>query len=147
MATKSKDSGTFSKAEKDAMKERAKEVKKGRGGAKKDGTADVAEKIAEMKPADRKLAERVHGIVTTVAPQLEVKTWYGMPAYAKDKKVVCFFKPGGKFDMRYAEFGFNDIAQLDDGTMWPTAFALTDLDDAVEQRIAELVKRAAGEPA
>ena len=95
-----------------------------------------------MSPADRALAERIHAIVTSVAPELSPKSWYGMPAYAKDGKVVCFFQPADKFDARYATFGFNDPANLDDGTMWPTAYAVTDLSDADVKQIEKLVKRA-----
>jgi uncharacterized protein YdhG (YjbR/CyaY superfamily) len=98
--------------------------------------------IAEMSPADRALAERLHELVTSTAPDLMPKTWYGMPAYAKDGKVVCFFRDAGKFKERYAMFGFNDSAKLDDGAMWPIAFALTKLTAAEEKKIAALVKKA-----
>jgi uncharacterized protein YdhG (YjbR/CyaY superfamily) len=141
MATKGKTTSTFSKAEKDAMKERASELKKGAGG---DGVAEVAAKIAEMEPADRALAEGIHAIVTTVAPDLEVSTWYGFPAYKEKGKVVCFFKPAAKFKTRYATLGFSDKAKLDDTSMWATEFAVTELDDAAEARIAELVRTAVG---
>lgn len=136
----------FTAEEREAMKERAKELKasKGRSSrAKADGEADVLAKIAEMEGTDRVLAEGVHAIVKKVAPSLAPKTWYGMPAYAKNGKVVCFFQSSGKFKSRYATLGFNDPANLDDGEMWPTAFALTDLTPAVEQRIAALVEQAA----
>ncbi len=99
-------------------------------------------KIAEMAEPDRAMAERLHAIVTASAPDLSPKTWYGMPAYAKDGKVVCFFQSAEKFKARYATFGFNDTANLDDGAMWPTAFALKELTPAVEARIGELVKKA-----
>ncbi|MFF9896334.1 MULTISPECIES: iron chaperone [Streptomyces] len=125
------------------MKERAKEVKAARRG-KADGESELLAKVAEMAEPDRVLAERVHAIVRAAAPELTPKTWYGMPAYARDGKVVCFFQSAGKFKARYATLGFNDAAHLDDGAMWPTAFALTELTAAVEERITELVKRAAG---
>jgi uncharacterized protein YdhG (YjbR/CyaY superfamily) len=134
----------FSAAERAAMKERVEELKaEGRGGQKKSDDVDaLLAKIAEMHGPDRVLAERIHAIITSVAPELSPKTWYGMPAYAKDGKVLCFFQPAEKFGARYATFGFNDPANLDDGTMWPTAYALTDLSDADAKRIEELIKRA-----
>jgi len=104
----------------------------------------VVAKIAEMQDSDRVMAERIHAVVKASAPDLAPKLWYGMPAYAKDGKVVCFFQSAQKFNARYATFGFNDKAELDEGTMWPTAFALTRLTAADEARIGELVKRAAG---
>ncbi|GAA4056952.1 MULTISPECIES: iron chaperone [Agromyces] len=128
----------FTAEERAAMKERAREVR----GKKKDGTADLLEKISEMGDADRAIAERLHALITEAAPELAPKTWYGMPAYAKDGKVLCFFQAAGKFDSRYATFGFNDIANLDDGEMWPTTFALTELTPRAEQTIVELVKKA-----
>ena len=139
----------FTDDERDAMKERAKELKASarRGGSrtsKADEEGDVLAKIAEMAASDRAIAERLHAIVKDCAPGLAPRTWYGMPAYARDGKVVCFFKPALKFKVRYAELGFNDAARLDDGAMWPTAYALTELSPAVEARIAELVKQAAG---
>ncbi|MET1051715.1 MAG: hypothetical protein ABWX65_03655 [Mycetocola sp.] len=140
----------FSAAEREAMKERARELKaEARQGerdskAREKGEADLLSKIADMSEADRVLAEGVHAIVSTVAPELMPKTWYGMPAYAKDGQVVCFFQAADKFEARYATFGFNDKAQLDDGDMWATAFALTKLTPSVEKTIAELVKKAAG---
>jgi hypothetical protein len=130
-------------AERAAMEERAKELKAARKG-KSDGTADLLAKIAELPEPDRSMAERIHSIVTEAGPELAPRTWYGMPAWAKDGKVLCFFTPASKFDERYASFGFNAIAALDDGSMWPTAWALTKLTRADEQRIAELVKRAVG---
>jgi uncharacterized protein YdhG (YjbR/CyaY superfamily) len=133
----------FSDEERSAMKERAREVKAARRGASKaDGEGDVLAKIAEMQEPDRAMAERVHAVVMASAPDLEPRTWYGMPAYAKGGKVVCFFQSAQKFKARYATFGFNDTAKLDDGTMWPTAFALAELTAADEARIGELVKRA-----
>lgn len=132
--------------ERAAMKEHARELKAAakRGAAKADGEADVRAKIAEMPASDRAMAERIHEVVTSSAPELVPRTWYGMPAYAKDGKVLCFFQAADKFKARYATFGFNDVASLDDGSMWPTAWALTALTADGEQRIAELVKRAVG---
>jgi uncharacterized protein YdhG (YjbR/CyaY superfamily) len=135
-----KKSKGFTEEERAAMKERAKELK-----ANKDKAAaerDVLEKIAEMPAPDRAMAERLHAIVKASAPDLSPKTWYGMPAYAKDDKVVCFFRPAQKFKDRYATFGFNDKANLDEGHMWPTAFALTELTAADEKKIRALVKKA-----
>jgi uncharacterized protein YdhG (YjbR/CyaY superfamily) len=134
--------------EKAAMKERTKELKaearrgKGADKAAKDEAA-VLEKIAEMNDSDRAMAERIHKMVQANAPGLAPKTWYGMPAYAKDGKVVCFFTAAAKFGTRYATFGFDAAANLDDGSMWPVAFALTDLTDADETRLAKLVTKAA----
>ncbi len=130
--------------ERAAMKEHAKELKAAarRGAARADGEADVLAKIAEMPDADRSMAERIHEVVMATAPELTPKTWYGMPAYAKDGKVVFFFQSADKFKARYATFGFNDSANLDEGAMWPTSFALTKLTAADEARIGELVKRA-----
>ncbi|MEU5874075.1 DUF1801 domain-containing protein [Glycomyces sp. NPDC047369] len=143
-----KTSVAFSDEERSAMKEHAEELKKeqrrGKRATKADGTADVLAKIAEMEGPDRVLAERIHEIVTANAPGLTPKTWYGMPAYAGDGKVVCFFQSAQKFKARYATLGFNDSAALDDGDMWPTAFALGDITPAVEKRIAALVAQAAG---
>lgn len=137
----------FTDDERAAMKDHAQELKaaKKRGGKASavDGEADVLAKIAEMAEPDRVLAERVHAVVKTAAPRLAPKLWYGMPAYAEDGKIVCFFQSAAKFKARYATLGFNDPARLDDGTMWPTAFALTTLTAADEERIAGLVSRAA----
>ena len=138
----------FSAEEQAAMKERAKEMKaEARANKnKEEGENDLLAKIAEMEEPDHSMAERIHAIVKANAPSLTAKTWYGMPAYAnKDGKVVCFFQSAQKFGARYATFGFNDTAQLDEGVMWPTAFALKALTAAEEARIAELVKRAAAE--
>lgn len=132
----------FTAAERAAMKDRAREVKS--AGKKADGLADLLEKVAEMEDADRTMAERLHVLVTDAAPGLEPKTWYGMPAYAKDGKVVLFFKPAAKFKARYATLGFSDSAALDDDVLWPTEFALTRLTAAAEQRITDLVTRAVG---
>ena len=134
----------FSTEERAAMKERAKELK-AEARANKDkaaGESEVLAKIAEMPDSDRVLAERIHAVVQASAPDLSPKTWYGMPAYAKDGKVLCFFTPADKFKSRYATFGFNDDANLDEGTMWPTSFALTKLTAADEARIGALVKKA-----
>jgi uncharacterized protein YdhG (YjbR/CyaY superfamily) len=128
-----------------ALKETVKERKAAarRGAKQADGETDVAAKIAEMPEPDRVLAERLHAIIKTNAPSLSPKTWYGMPAYAnKDGKVVCFFTSADKFKSRYATFGFNDDANLDEGTMWPTSFALTRLTADAESRIVALVKKA-----
>ena len=135
----------FSEAEKAALKERAKEVRAEARASKKrsEGEKALLEKIAEMPEHDRVLAERFHAIVSATAPGLWPKTWYGMPAYTREgKTVVTFFQGADKFEARYASIGFNDSATLDDGVMWPTAFALTKIDDATEARIVELVKRA-----
>ena len=137
----------FTDDERAAMKERAQELKAAarRGPrAKADGESEVLEKIAEMTGTDRAIAERLHAIIKANAPQLTPKTWYGMPAYAKDGKVVCFFQSAQKFKTRYATLNFSEPANLDDGTMWPTSFALTALTAADEERIVELVKKAVG---
>ena len=134
-----KDTG-FTAEERAAMKERAKELKAEK--SKADGESDVLAKIAEMPKADRAMAKRIHAIVKASAPDLTPRTWYGMPAYAKDGKVVCFFKSASKFKSRYATFGFNDPANLDDGAMWATSFALKKLTAADEARIGALVKKA-----
>jgi uncharacterized protein YdhG (YjbR/CyaY superfamily) len=139
-----KASKRFTDEERAAMRERAQEQKAHPGADKADGESAVLAKIAEMPAPDRAMAERLHAIITTSAPALAPRTWYGMPAYAKDGKVVCFFQPASKFKTRYATFGFNDSAHLDDGAMWPTAFALTALAASDEERIAALVKQAAG---
>jgi uncharacterized protein YdhG (YjbR/CyaY superfamily) len=134
----------FTAGERAAMKERARELK-AEERVNRDraaGEKDVLAKIAEMPQSDRAIAERVHEIVTASAPALAPKTWYGMPAYAKDGKVVCFFKPAEKFNSRYATFGFEDAASLDEGSMWVTSFALTKLTDADAKKLAALVKKA-----
>jgi uncharacterized protein YdhG (YjbR/CyaY superfamily) len=130
----------FTADEKAAMRERAKELKA--AATKEEAEAAVLEKIAEMPPPDRALAERLHAIITSTAPELAPRTWYGMPAYAKEGKVLCFFQSADKFKSRYATFGFSAEANLDEGTMWPTSFALTELKPAVEKKIAALVKQA-----
>lgn len=140
-----KASGGFSPEERAAMRERARELKA--SARRADGESDLLAKVAEMPEPDRAMAERIHAIVMTSAPALSPRTWYGMPAYAKDDKVVCFFQSAHKFKSRYATFGFNDNANLDDGAMWPTSFALQELTAAGEARIAALVQQAvADEP-
>jgi uncharacterized protein YdhG (YjbR/CyaY superfamily) len=135
----------FSEAEREAMKQRAEELRAGRGGRKKAENLQAAlAAIAEMPDGDRAIAERIHAIVTRVAPGLLARTWYGMPAYADGKDVVCFFQGASKFDARYATLGFNDRAQLDDGEMWPVTFAIVRWTDAVEDRVEELVRTAVG---
>ena len=146
-ATKSEDRGEardgLSDEELAALKETVKERKAAARG-KVDGEADLRAKIADMPPADRAVAERIHAIVTENAPDLEVSTWYGMPAYKKNGKVVCFFQAAAKFKARYATFGFNEDAALDEGSMWPTSWAVTKLTKADEKAIAELVRKAVG---
>jgi uncharacterized protein YdhG (YjbR/CyaY superfamily) len=136
----------FTAEEREAMRERAAELKAGarRGASAAEGEREVLEKIAAMQEADRTMAERLHALVKASAPGLSPRTWYGMPAYAKDGDVVCFFQSGRKFKTRYATVGFSDKAKLDDGAMWPTAFAITEWTADVEARIGELVKKAAG---
>jgi len=129
----------FTAEEKAAMRARARELKD-----KTDGETAVRAAIAAMSPKDRALAKRLHELVKATAPELSPKTWYGMPAYAKDGKVVCFFRNATKFKERYAMFGFNDSAKLDQGSMWPIAFALTKLSGAEEKKIGALVKKAVG---
>jgi uncharacterized protein YdhG (YjbR/CyaY superfamily) len=147
-AKSAKKSKGFTDDERAAMKERAQELKaEARRGTrskadKAEGESDVLLKIAEMRGADRAMAKRLHALIKASAPELSPKTWYGMPAYAKDGKVVCFFQSAEKFKSRYATFGFSDEANLDDGAMWPTSFALKELTTAEEERIGELVKKA-----
>ena len=139
-----KTSKGFTDEERAAMKERAKELK-AEARAEKDraaGESALLEKVAEMPEAERAMAERLHAIITASAPALSPKTWYGMPAYAKDGKVVCFFQSAQKFNTRYATLGFSDAANLDEGDLWPTAFALKELTPAVEAKIGALVKKA-----
>jgi uncharacterized protein YdhG (YjbR/CyaY superfamily) len=144
MSTRTKSDG-FSEAERAAMKARAQELKaQGRSGEKKaENERAVLDAIAEMPDDDRLIAERIHALVTTNAPELLPKTWYGMPAYAnQDGKVVCFFKAASKFDGRYAVLGFEDAARLDDGPMWPVVFAIVEWTPAVEKKVVALVKKA-----
>jgi hypothetical protein len=141
-----KASKAFTDDERAAMRERAQEVKsatrRGSRGTKADGESDVLAKIAEMPDHDRAIAERLHAVIMASVPGLAPRTWYGMPAYAKDGKVVCFFQGAHKFKTRYATLGFSDKANLDDGAMWPNAFALKELTAAEEARISALVKKA-----
>lgn len=132
----------FTADEKAAMRERAREMKVSQDAAA--GEADCLAKIAEMEGEDRVIAERVHALITKSAPGLNPRTWYGMPAYYKDGKVLCFFQPASKFKARYATIGFDESAKLDDGSMWPTSWALTKLDPDTEKRIVQLVKTAVG---
>jgi uncharacterized protein YdhG (YjbR/CyaY superfamily) len=137
-------SATWTDDEKEAMKARAKELKAEarRGAEKADGEKDLLAKVAEMPESDRAMAERIHAVVMASAPELSPKTWYGMPAYAKDGKVVCFFKAASKFDTRYATLGFEEAAMIDDGDFWPTSYGLTKMTPAIEKQIGELVKKA-----
>ena len=137
--TTSKSAG-FSAEEKAAMKERAKELKQAE--TREGGERAIREKIAEMPEKDRLLAEGIHAIVTANAPDLVPKTWYGMPSYARDGKVLCFFQAAAKFETRYSTFGFNDVANLDDGDMWPISFAVVELTDDVAAKITAMVKKA-----
>jgi uncharacterized protein YdhG (YjbR/CyaY superfamily) len=138
-----KSASGFTEDERAAMKERARELKAGARG-KADGEREVLAKIAAMQAPDRVMAERVHAIIKANVPALSPKTWYGMPAYARDDQVVCFFQAAQKFKARYASLGFSDKAKLDEGRMWSTSFAVTELTATEEDRIAALVKRAAG---
>jgi uncharacterized protein YdhG (YjbR/CyaY superfamily) len=141
---KDKKSEGFTAEERAAMKERAKELKaNARAKSKREeGERDLLAKIAEMEEPDRAMARRLHEIITTTAPALSPRTWYGMPAYAQDGEVLCFFQSAQKFKARYATFGFNDVANLDDGDMWPTSFALKELTPDVEARIRALIQEA-----
>jgi uncharacterized protein YdhG (YjbR/CyaY superfamily) len=138
----------FTAEERAAMKDRVKEqrasARRGPRGAEVDGEQEVLAKIAELTPSDRALAERLHAVIRASAPALSPTLWYGMPAYARDGKVLCHFLPAQKFKSRYATLGFSDAAHLDEGAMWPCAFALTELTAADEERIGALVKRAVG---
>ncbi|MFW6694338.1 iron chaperone [Streptomyces sp. MAR4 CNX-425] len=140
----------FTEAEIAAMKERAKEIKKAKRGVKSDPLADLLEKIVEMPEPDRSIAGRLHSLITEAAPSLSPRLWYGMPAYAvgakngKGGEIVCFVQTADKFKSRYLTLGFNDAARLDEGTMWPTSFAITELTPAHEKTVTELVKKAMG---
>jgi uncharacterized protein YdhG (YjbR/CyaY superfamily) len=136
--TEGKASEGFTAEERAAMRDRVREIKAGGS----DGESDMLAKIAEMPESDRVMAERIHAIVTDTAPELTPRTWYGMPAYAKDGKVLCYFRSAQKFKTRYATFGFSDKANLDDGGMWPTDYAVKQLNAADEKRVAALVKQA-----
>lgn len=137
----------FSEDERAAMKEHSKELKasarRSKDTARADGEADIQDKLAEMTGSDRAIGEKLHEIISTAAPQLMPRLWYGMPAYAKDGKVVCFFKCAAKFKARYATLGFNDSASLDDGAIWPTEFAVTELTPEGEAQITALIRAAA----
>jgi hypothetical protein len=150
MTTKTKTAATyegFSADERAAMREHAKELKagarRGKDTARADGEADIQAKLAEMTGSDRAIGAKLHEIISSTAPQLMPRLWYGMPAYAKDGKVMCFFKCAAKFNARYATLGFSDSASLDDGAIWPTEFALTELTSAGEAQIIALIKKAA----
>ena len=130
--------------ERSAMTEHAKEMKAAKRGGKTDGEADILAKIAAMPEPDRIMAERFHALVKETAPDLTPRTWYGMPAYSKDGKLICFFQAADKFKARYATFGFEENAKLDDGSMWPTSWALTKLTPDVEKKIAALIRKAVG---
>lgn len=138
---KGQDTTTLSAQEKAALRERTRELKAAKKGAEAEQA--VLEAIAALSEDERPLAERVHALIREAAPELAPRTWYGMPAYAKDGKVICFFKAASKFDVRYAELGFNEPANLDNGNMWPTAFAITKVTAAEEKKILELVRTAA----
>jgi uncharacterized protein YdhG (YjbR/CyaY superfamily) len=146
--TTRKKSNVFTEEEQAAMQELARERKRASrrdpAAQREEGEREVQQKIAEMAPADRVMAKRIHAIVNETAPELVPRTWYGMPAYAKDGKVICFFKAASKYNERYATFGFDMAAELEEGTMWPTAWCLTKLTPADEKRIAALVKKAVG---
>lgn len=139
-----KNDAGFTEEERAAMKERAKELKAEARASKNraEGESAVLASIAEMPTADRVIAERLHALITTHAPDLWPKTWYGMPAYTKDGKVLCFFQAANKFNARYATLGFNDVANLDDGSLWPTSFAVKELTPAGEATIITLIKKA-----
>jgi uncharacterized protein YdhG (YjbR/CyaY superfamily) len=147
-ATKSKAANIWTDEERAAMQASARERKvasrRDRAGERAEGEAEVRAKLAEMPTADRLMGERIHELVTTTAPSLAPKTYYGMPAYARDGKVICFYKPASKFKVRYSTFEFQPDARLDDGEMWPVSFAVTELTPRTEARIAELVKKAGG---
>lgn len=145
MAASSTQGGGFSRHEREAMNSRSRELaaEKRAGKRRADGEKAVLDAIEPMSGSDRTFARRIHELVSSAAPELWPKTWYGMPAYARDGKVICFFQSAGKFDARYATFGFNDDANLDEGNMWPTAFALVRLTEAEEKRIVELIRRSA----
>lgn len=137
----------FTDEERALMRERAREVRTARrrgGDAREEGERDVLAKLAEMDPADRAIAERLHALVSAIAPELVPRTWYGMPAYARDGRVVCFFQAAGRFKVRYATLGFGEEARLDDGALWATSFAILAIDARTEARVTELLLRAVG---
>lgn len=139
MADQKKNTSAFTDAEREAMRERAREAREFK---KLSGEEQVARKIAEMTPADQKLATAVHALVMGVSPEITTRTWYGMPAYYLRDKVICFFQAGSKFESRYSTFGFQEAANLDDGAFWPTSFAILEVTDSVEEMITQLVRRA-----
>jgi uncharacterized protein YdhG (YjbR/CyaY superfamily) len=139
MAEEKKSSSAFSDKEREAMRERAREAREFK---KLSGDEQVARKIAEMSPADQKLARAIHTLVMGLSPKITTRTWYGMPAYYVNDKIVCFFQAGSKFESRYSTFGFQDAANLDDGAFWPTVFAVTAINDAVKKEITRLVTKA-----
>ena len=139
MADQKKNTSAFTDAEREAMRERAREAREFK---KLSGEEQVARKIAEMSPADQTLATAIHSLVLAVSPQITTKTWYGMPAYYVGNTVICFFQAGSKFESRYSTFGFQDGAKLDDGAFWPTSFAIREMNDSVAQMITELVTKA-----
>jgi len=139
MADQKKNTSAFTDAEREAMRERAREAREFK---KLSGEEQVARKIAEMSPADQKLATAVHALVMGISPEITTKTWYGMPAYYRGGAVICFFQAGSKFESRYSTFGFQDGAKLDDGAFWPTSFAILEMNDSVEKMITQLVRKA-----
>ena len=141
---RTEDTQVWTDEERAAMQEHAKDMKAKRSGKKVDGEADILAKIAEMPESDRVMAERIHAIVKETVPELTPRTWYGMPAYSKDGKLVCFFQAAAKFKARYATFGFEENAKIDEGSMWPTSWALTKLTSADAAKIGALVKKAVG---
>lgn len=145
--TRNTDSTSFTAEERAAMKEHAAELRaaKRRAGKKELEVQACLDKIAELPDADRAIAERIHALVLANAPGLDAKTWYGMPAYARDGQIICFYQPASKFKARYGTFGFNDGALLDDGNLWATSYAITDLSEADEAFLAELIRRAVSE--
>lgn len=139
MADPTQNTSAFTDAERAAMKERAREAREFK---KLPGEEQVARKIAEMTPAERKIAKAIHALVLGISPDITTKTWYGMPAYYLENKVICFFQAGSKFESRYSTFGFQEAAHLDDGVFWPTSFAILEMNDSVEKTITQLVSRA-----
>ena len=139
MAEEKKNTPAFTDKEREAMRERAREAREFK---KLSGDEQVARKIAEMSPADQKLAKAIHSLVMGLSPKITTRTWYGMPAYYVNDKIVCFFQAGSKFESRYSTFGFQDAANLDDGAFWPTVFAVTAINDAVKKEITRLVTKA-----
>jgi len=139
VADSQKNTSAFTDAERDAMKERAREAREFK---KLSGEEQVSRKIAEMNPAEKKMAKAIHALVMGISPEITTKTWYGMPAYYVKEKVICFFQAGSKFDSRYSTFGFQEAANIDDGVFWPTSFAILEINDSVEETIRQLVTRA-----